>query len=149
LKPEKPSTAVVDPVKISCANGVVKDGACACEPNFKPVKAGKNAWRCVRSAVDPKKPIVSEPKISCAMGTVKNGACTCARTHKLVKKGKNAWACVKVVVDPPRNKDNAKTEVKTAPKKTTAPKSGNADKAKGGKGKGKTAKKGNGWSTLR
>jgi hypothetical protein len=150
-KPEKPSTAVVDPAKISCSNGVVKDGACVCERTMKPVKAGKNAWRCIQSVVDPKPetPSVSEPKISCAMGTVKNGACTCARTHKLVKKGKNAWACVKVVVDPPRNKDKAKVEVKTAPKKTAAPKSGNADKAKGGKGKGKTAKQGNGSSALR
>ena len=44
VKPEKPSTAVADPVKptISCANGVVKNGVCECEPHFKPVKAGKN-----------------------------------------------------------------------------------------------------------
>ena len=153
VKPEKPSTAVADPVKpvISCANGVVRNGACTCEPHFKPVKAGKNAWRCVRSVADPKPetPIVSEPKISCAMGTVKNGACSCARTHKLVKKGKNAWACVKVVVDPPRNKTDAKAEVKTAPKKTAAPKSGNAAKAKGGNGKAKSATKGNGSSVVR
>ena len=122
---------------------------------LKLVKAGKNAWRCVRSVADPKpeKPIVSEPKIVCAMGTVKNGACTCARTHKVVKTGKNAWSCVKAVVDPPRNKGNAKVEVKTAPKKTAAPKLGNADKAKGDngkdKGKEKTAKRGNMSSTLR
>jgi hypothetical protein len=155
VKPEKPSTAVGDPVKpvISCANGVVKDGTCECKPHFKPVKAGKNVWRCVRSVADPRPetPVISEPKISCAMGTVKNGACSCARTHKLVKKGKNAWACVKVVVDPPRNNDKAKVEAKTAPKKTAAPESGNTDKAKGGKGKGKgkTAKKGNGSSAIR
>jgi hypothetical protein len=152
VKPEQPNTAVVDPVKISCANGVVKDGACECEPHFKPVKAGKNAWRCVRSTVDPKpeKPVVSEPKITCAGGTVKNGACTCARTHKPVKAGKDAWRCVKtVVVDPPKDKGNAKGEVKTAPKKTAAPKLGTADKSKGGKGKGKTAKQGNGSSALR
>jgi hypothetical protein len=153
-KPDKPGTAVVDPVRptISCANGAVKDGACECEPNFKPVKAGKNAWRCVRSTVDPKpeKPTVSEPKISCANGVVKNGGCTCARTHKPVKAGKDAWRCVKVVVDPKPNKDSAnKLELKTAPKKTAQPKPGNAEKGNGGKGKGKTAKTGNGSSALR
>ena len=149
VKPEQPSTAVVDPVKISCANGKVKGGACECEPYFKPVKAGKHAWRCVRSTADPKPetPIVSEPKVSCARGKVVNDTCKCAKTDKLTKTGKNAWACVKVVVDPPRNKDKTKLEVKTAPKKTAAPKSGNADK--GGKGKGKTAKQGNGSSALR
>jgi hypothetical protein len=130
---------------ISCANGKVKGDACECEPHFA-VKAGKNAWRCVRSTVDPKpeKPIVSEPKISCAGGTVKNGACTCARTHKPVKAGKDAWRCTKVVVvDPPKERGSAnKVELKTAPKKTAAPKLGNASKAKGGKGKGKTAKEG-------
>ena len=137
----------------------VKGDACECEPHFKPVKAGKNAWRCVRSTVDPKpeKPIVSEPKISCARGKVVNGACKCASTDKLVKSGKNAWACVKVVVDPPRSKDKfeAKSDkakgVKTAPKKTMAPKLGKSEKAKAdkGKAKGKTAKKGNGASELR
>ena len=82
--------------------------------HHKPVKASKNAWRCVKVAVDPEarrsKPTVSEPKISCAGGTPKNGTCTCARTHKLVRAGKNAWRCVKVVViDTPRNKDSANT----------------------------------------
>jgi hypothetical protein len=149
--PQKPGTAIVDPVKISCANGKVKGGACECEPYFKPVKAGKNAWRCVRSTADPKPetPIVSEPKISCARGKVVNDTCKCAKTDKLAKTGKNAWACVKVVVDPPRNKDKTKLEVKTAPKKTAAPKSSNAEKGKGGKGKGQTANKGNGSSALR
>jgi hypothetical protein len=177
--PQKPGTAVVDPVKpdepkddekpdkvtdtetqqISCANGVIRNGGCDCEPHFRPVKAGKNAWRCVRSTVDPKpeKPIVSEPKISCARGKVVNGACKCASTDKLVKSGKNAWACVKVVVDPPRSKDKfeAKSDkakgVKTAPKKTMAPKLGKSEKAKAdkGKAKGKTAKKGNGSSAIR
>ena len=98
-QPDKPSIVVVDLPRptISCANGKVKGDACECEPHFKPVKAGKNAWRCVRSTVDPKpeKPIVSEPKISCAGGTVKNGACTCARTHKPVKAGKDAWRCTR------------------------------------------------------
>jgi hypothetical protein len=121
-KPEKPGTAVVDPPRptISCVNGGVRNGACECEATMKPVKAGKNAWRCVRSTVDPKpeKPIVSEPKISCARGKVVNGACTCDRTHKVVKTGKNAWSYVKVAVDPSRNKAKAKVEVKTAPKKT-------------------------------
>ena len=138
----------------------VKGDACECEPHFKPVKAGKNAWRCVRSVVDPRpdKPIVSEPKITCVKGKVQNGACKCAGGHKVVKTGKNVWACVKVVVDPPRNKDKTKFEaktdkakvgVKTAPKKTAAPKLGSADRGKGNKDKGKTAKKGNGASALR
>jgi hypothetical protein len=158
---------VVDPVKpdeqeghtatvsgtqqISCANGKVKGDACECEPHFKPVKAGKNAWRCVRSTVDPKpeKPIVSEPKISCARGIIKNRVCNCDRTHKVVKTGKNAWSCVKAVVDPPRNKAKTKVEVKTASKKTAASKLGKSEKAKGDKGKGKTAKKGNGSSAVR
>jgi hypothetical protein len=155
VKPDKPGATIVDPVKpeISCTNGVVKNRTCACEPHFKPVKAGKNAWRCVVDA-GPEKPTVSEPKISCAGGRVENGACTCARTHKPVKAGQNAWRCVKtVVIDPPRNKDSAnkanKFDVKTVPKKTAQPKLGNPDKAKGGKGKGKAAKKGNGSSALR
>jgi hypothetical protein len=151
-QPDKPGLTVTDP-QISCAGGSVKDGACVCERTMKPVKAGKNAWRCVQSVVDPKpdNATVSGPKISCAGGTVKNGACTCARTHKPVKAGKAAWRCVKIVViDPPKDKGSAnKVGVKTAPKKTAAPKSGNADKAKGGKGKGKTAKNGNGSSALR
>ena len=120
-QPDKPGKIVIDPPrqtdddepepKISCAGGTVKDGTCTCARTHKPVKAGKNAWRCVKVAVDPKpeKPTVSEPKISCAGGTVnKNGACTCARTHKPVKAGKNAWRCINVaVIDPPRNKDSA------------------------------------------
>jgi hypothetical protein len=166
--PQKPGTAIVDPVKpdkpdeleghtasvsapkISCQNGAVIRGACVCEPTMKRIKAGKNAWRCVGDP-KPEKPIVSEPKISCARGKVVNAACVCDRKDKLTKTGKNTWACVKVVVDPPRNKDKAKVEVKTAPKKTAAPKLGNADKGKGGKGKGKgkTAKQGNGSSALR
>jgi len=164
VKPDKPGTSVVDPVKpdeqkpnkatvsepkLTCANGAVKKGACSCEPNFKPVKAGQNAWRCVRSVADPKpvKPTVSQPKISCANGTAKNGACNCDRTHKPVKVGKNAWRCVRVVADPPKNKSGAnKLELKTAPKKmsqpkkTAKPKSG-AGKMTGLKPKGKAAKK--------
>ena len=146
-KPEKPGTAVVDPPRptISCVNGVVRNGACECEATMKPVKASKNAWRCVLNP-KPVKPIVSEPKITCFKGKVQNGACKCARAEKVVKTGKNAWSCVKVVVDPPRNKGKANVEVKTAPKKTAAPKLGKSGKAKGAKGKGKTAKQGNGSS---
>jgi hypothetical protein len=151
-QPDKPGLTVADP-QISCAGGSVKDGACVCERTMKPVKAGKNAWRCVQSVVDPKpdKATVSGPKIGCAGGTVKNGACTCARTHKPVKAGKDAWRCVKIVVaDPPKDKGNAnKVGVKTAPKNTATQKLGNTDKAKGAKGKGKTAKTGNGSSALR
>ena len=53
------------------------------------------------------------------------------------------------MVDQPRNKNKAKVEVKTAPKKTAAPELGKSAKAKGDKGKGKTAKKGNGSSAIR
>jgi hypothetical protein len=152
-KPDKPGLSVADP-KISCANGRVKDGACVCDRTQKAIKAGKDAWRCVKTVVidPPRKPdapkpgkvTVSEPKISCAAGAVKNSACTCARTYKPVKAGKNAWRCVKsVVIDPPKNKNSAnKLEVKTAPKKTANP-------AGGSKAKGKTAKKGNGSSARR
>jgi hypothetical protein len=76
-KPEGPGKIVIDPPRetneptIACAGGTVKDGACAFERTMKPVKAGKNAWRCVKVAVDPKpdRPSVSEPKISCGGGT--------------------------------------------------------------------------------
>jgi hypothetical protein len=118
--PGKPDKVVIDPPrdpseptkpepKIACAGGTVKDGACMCERTMKPVKAGKNAWRCVKVAVDPKpdKPTVSQPKIACAGGTVRNGACVCGRGEKPVKAGKDAWRCIKmVVIDPPRNKDS-------------------------------------------
>jgi hypothetical protein len=101
-KPDKPRIVVVDPKpetlvvsepKILCANGKVKDSACTCEPNFKPVKAGKDAWRCVRSVADPKPEtsVVAEPKITCAKGTVKNGACTCARCRE---GGEEGQACL-------------------------------------------------------
>jgi hypothetical protein len=154
-KPDEPKdepnkVTVTGTQQISCAGGTVKDGACVCERTMKPVKAGKNAWRCVQSTVDPKpeKPTVSEPKISCANGIVKNGACTCARTHKPVKAGKDAWRCVKSTVEPKPDKDK-KLEVKTAPKKTGQPKLGTSEKGNGGKGKGKAAKTGNGSSALR
>jgi hypothetical protein len=114
-KPDKPGKIVIDPPrdtnepKIACAGGAVKDGACVCERTMKPVKAGKNAWRCVKVAVDPKpdKPTVSQPKIACAGGTVRNGACVCGRGERQVKAGKDAWRCVKIaVIDPPRNKNS-------------------------------------------
>lgn len=155
-KPDKPSIVVVDPPRptIGCVNGVVRNGACECQSGYKPVKAGKNAFRCMKTVVidPPRKPgepkpdqvTVSQPKISCSGGIVRNGACTCARTHKPVKAGKNAWRCIKVVADAPRNKDKAKVEVTTAPKKTATP-----SNAKGNSGKGKTAKKGNGSSAVR
>jgi hypothetical protein len=102
--PEKPGTLVADPSgpAISCSGGAVKNGACVCEPAFKPVKAGKDAWRCVRTVVDPKplKPTVTEPKISCSGGAVKNGACVCEPAFKPAKAGKDAWRCVRAVVDP-------------------------------------------------
>ena len=150
-QPDKPGLTVVDP-KINCTGGTVKDGACVCERTHKPVKAGKNAWRCVQSVVDPKplKPTVAEPKISCAGGTVKSGACTCARTHKPVKAGNHAWRCVKVAIDPPKTKDGAnRLKVKTAPNKPALPKLGVSGKPKGDKGNGKAARTGNGSSAAR
>ena len=111
-KPDKPGKIVIDPPRetneptIACAGGAVRDGACVCARTMKPVKAGNNAWRCVKVAVDPKpdKPAVSQP--TCAGGTVRNGACACDRGEKPVKAGKNAWRCLKIaVIDPPRNKD--------------------------------------------
>ncbi len=68
-KPDKPGKLVIDPprkpeaskpdkdsvskLKIACANGTVKNGACSCARTDRKVKAGKNAWRCVRVVVDP------------------------------------------------------------------------------------------------
>jgi hypothetical protein len=99
VKPDKQSIVVVDPPRptISCANGKVKGNACECEPHFKPVKAGKNAWRCVRSTADPKpeKPIVSEPKLTCAGGKVAKGACLCGKGFKPVKVSQDAFRCAK------------------------------------------------------
>jgi hypothetical protein len=148
---DKPGLTVVDP-KINCTGGTVKDGACVCERTHNPVKAGKNAWRCVQSVVDPKplKPTVAELKISCAGGTVKNGACTCARTQKPVKAGNHAWRCIKAVIDPPKTKDGAdKLKVKTAPNKPAIPKLGVSGKPKGDKGNSKAARNGNGSSAAR
>jgi len=122
-KPDAPTPdkVIVDEPEIRCANGTVKNGDCACARTDKKVKAGKNAWRCVKVVVDPKpvKPTVSEPKISCANGTVKNGACACNRTDKKVKAGKNAWRCVKVVTDPPKNKTVAKRPAVTTSARPT------------------------------
>ena len=56
-KPEapKPDKVTVSEPKISCANGTVKNGDCACARTHKKVKAGKNAWRCVKTIADPPK----------------------------------------------------------------------------------------------
>jgi hypothetical protein len=161
---EKPSGAAVSEPTISCANGTVRKGACICEPYFKPVQAGQNAWRCVRSVVDPKpvKPTVVQPKISCANGKVKNGACTCEPNFKPVEAGQNAWRCVRAVVDPKpvkptvsqpkiscangtiKNGEADKLKVKTTqeklakPKRTAKPKSAAGKKTRP---KGKAAKK--------
>jgi hypothetical protein len=56
--PNAPDTHQVDEIivtgsRISCAGGTVKKGACDCPRTHKPVKAGKNAWRCVKVVVDP------------------------------------------------------------------------------------------------
>jgi len=117
-----PDKVIVDEPKIRCVNGTVKNDACTCKRTDKKVKAGKNAWRCVKIVVDPKpvKPTVSEPKISCANGSVKNGSCMCARTDNKVKAGKNAWRCVRVVADPPRNKNSGRTSGSNNKRKTNA-----------------------------
>lgn len=53
-KVDPPGKAIVDPPRLSCAGGVVNGGQCLCPRTHKAVHAGKNAWRCVRSAtVDP------------------------------------------------------------------------------------------------
>jgi hypothetical protein len=139
-KPGKPGKIVIDPPRdaggskpepaIACAGGTVKGGACVCERTMKPVKADRNAFRCVKVAVDPKpdKPTVSQPKIACAGGAVRNGACVCGRGEKPVKAGKDAWRCVKVVViDPPRNRDGVN--------RSDAKLKGNSASAKFGKAK--------------
>ncbi len=109
----------------------------------RPDKPGKIVTDPPRQTDEPK------PEISCAGGMVKNGACTCARPHKPVKAGTNAWRCVRVAVsDPPRNKGGANTVgVNTAPKKPARPQI--SDRSRGGKGKGKSAKKANGSSASR
>lgn len=120
----KPDKTIVSEPSISCANGTVKNGDCACARTDKKVKVGKNAWRCVGVVVDPKplKPAVSEPKISCAGGTVKNGGCVCALTDKKVKAGTNAWRCVKTAVtDPARKKDSANSSGAKIKSKTLSP----------------------------
>ncbi len=51
-KDPRAPVVVIDPSpQISCANGVIKDDACLCPRTHKRVKAGKNAFRCVRTAV--------------------------------------------------------------------------------------------------
>jgi hypothetical protein len=47
-KPDKPT---VSQPKIACAGGTVRNGACACGRGGKPVRTGKDAWRCVKVAV--------------------------------------------------------------------------------------------------
>jgi hypothetical protein len=171
------NNALVTCVLRTRIGGVLKplDGASKTFQCHKPIDAGASTNLVPDTPTDPQKPgkpdkvvdpvkpdlqkpdkpsiVVVDPprpKISCAGGTVRNDACNCTRTHKPVKAGKNAWRCVKAVADPPKDKGNAnRLEVTTAPKNTAAPKLGNADKAKGGKGKGKTAKKGNGSSAIR
>ena len=71
-KPEKPGKFVADPPrkpegpkvdkgktdapKLVCANGTVRGDACSCARTDKKVKIGKNAFRCVKSVVDPVRP---------------------------------------------------------------------------------------------
>ena len=87
--PEKPVIATEPP--IGCADGTVKNGTCVCPRGHERTVIGKNAWRCVKTAVV----VPPKPKISCANGRVKNGRCVCARTYKPVKAGENAWRCIK------------------------------------------------------
>jgi hypothetical protein len=109
-KPDKPGLTVIDPEPpITCAKGKVKNDACVCGRGREPVKAGANAWRCVKTAVtDPPKTntlsaSTATKEITCVKGKVEDGACTCASTHKPVKTGKNAWRCKKIAAtDPPK-----------------------------------------------
>jgi hypothetical protein len=91
-KPDVPKIAT-EPPKIACANGTVKNGACLCPRGFDRTAAGKNAWRCVKTAIV----VPPAPKIpvGCVNGRVKNGACVCARGYTRTAIGKNAWRCVK------------------------------------------------------
>ena len=88
---EPKSVAPTPKPKITCANGTVKDGACVCPRAHKRVKAGANAWRCVKTIV------IEPPKvpIGCINGQVKNGTCVCPSAHTRVKVGTNAWRCVR------------------------------------------------------
>jgi hypothetical protein len=49
--PNGPARITGTGAKLSCAGGEVENGKCQCEKTFKPVKAGKNARRCVKVAV--------------------------------------------------------------------------------------------------
>jgi hypothetical protein len=50
--PDRPGK-IVDPPRLSCAGGTPRYGQCQCPSTHKAVRAGKNAWRCVRAVVDP------------------------------------------------------------------------------------------------
>jgi hypothetical protein len=98
-KPEKPVIATEPP--IGCADGTVKNGTCVCPRAHERTVIGKNAWRCVKTAVV----VPPKPPIGCADGQVKNGTCVCPSGRKRTVIGKNAWRCVKAaVVVPPKPK---------------------------------------------
>jgi hypothetical protein len=78
--------------RIGCVNGTVKNGTCVCPRGHTRTVIGKNAWRCVKTAVI----VPPKPKITCANGRVRNERCVCARTYQPVKADKNAWRCIKL-----------------------------------------------------
>jgi len=58
VQPRKPGAPRADKGKVAeprivCANGTVKNGACACARTDKKVKIGKNAYRCAKFVADP------------------------------------------------------------------------------------------------
>ena len=97
-KPDSPGLAT-EPPSIGCAGGQVKNGACVCPSGHDRTASGKDAWRCVKTAIVP-----PAPKITCVNGSVKGGACVCPSGHKRTASGKNAWRCVKIVIVPPAPK---------------------------------------------
>src|SRR5690606_9014789 len=50
------STTIDRKPRVSCTGGVLRERTCVCPRNYKAIRAGKNEWRCVRSAIiDPPK----------------------------------------------------------------------------------------------
>ena len=110
VPPNTGPTVIVDPVKISCVRGAVRNNSCYCPPKHKKTQIGRNKWRCDPIVVDPPKTppgtgpnvIVDPVRITCLRGAVRNNSCYCPSKHKKVKIGPNAWRCNKVVIDPPK-----------------------------------------------
>ncbi len=110
VPPSTGPNVIVDPVRVVCRNGVVRNNTCFCPRTHKKQQIGRNKWRCDPLVVDPPRTppgtgpnvIVDPVRIVCLRGTVRNAQCFCPRRHKKVRFGKNKWRCDRVVVDPPR-----------------------------------------------